>query len=155
MSSLNAYIQQSQMEPIGIRHQFYAMKIQQITSDYLSEFHHQKSEQQFSLLSKTLEHLSSYAEHLEKENLQLETKFQTLAEEISIAREYAMADSLVRERIEDLTKQQKIYTHQHDWISQMKKIVNETYHRLHALLPSDFIYDNSREFFKQLKHNGL
>ena len=146
------------MEPIGIRHQFYAMKIQQITNDFLLEFHHQTSEQQHSLLymlNKTLDHLSSYAEHLERENSQLETKFQLLAEEISIAREYAIADSLVRERIEDLTKQQKIYTHQHDWIIQMKRIVNETYHQLHALFPSDFMRDDSRKSFEQLKGNGL
>lgn len=158
LSSLNAYLQQSRIEPINIRHGFYAKKIQQITEDLISVFSNQTSEEQIALtdaLSKTLDHLTSDAEYLDEENLDLMAKLKILEEEISAAREYSMADSLVREQIKDLTRQQTKYAHQQDWIVQMKNIVKETYDHLHALLPDHFERDDSRRFFEQLKQNGL
>ncbi len=158
MSLLNAYIQQSNIEPINIRHEFYAMKIQQITNNFISMFHAQTPEQQLSLmnsLSKTIEHFKSYDQNLAKEKIVYENKLKSIAEEISVAREYSMVDSLVREQVEDLTRQQKKLIHQQEWINQMKTILNETVNQLQTLFIPNSERDNNQELFKQLKQRGL
>ncbi len=158
MSLLNAYIQQSKIEPINIRHEFYGMKIQQITNDLVSIFHTQTSEQYLSImnsLSKTLEHLKSYDRSLEQQKMNYEEKLKMIAEEISIAKEYSMVDSLVREQVEELTRQQKELIRQQEGIIKMQTILNESFNHLHSFLIPNPERDKSRKSFNQLKQRGL
>jgi hypothetical protein len=134
------------------------MKIQQITNDLVSIFHTQTSEQYLSImnsLSKTLEHLKSYDQSLEQQKMNYEEKLKTIAEEISIAKEYSMVDSLVREQVEELTRQQKELTRQQEVIIKMQTIVNESFNHLHSFLIPNPERDKSRESFNQLKQRGL
>lgn len=153
MSSLNAYIQQSKIEPINIHHEFYTMKIQQIINDLISRIESQTSKQQFSIMN-SLYHLKSYIEFLNKQKNDNENKLKNIQEEISIAREYSIVDSLVREQIEDLIKQQNQLTYHQDMIINMQMILNEAFDRLHSLLIHNPEQNKSIELFKQLKHRG-
>jgi hypothetical protein len=140
LSLLNAYIQQSDVEPFNIHHEFYAMKIQQIAKD----FPIQQSSPMNSLI-KTIEHLRNYDQNLEKQKVIYESKLKSIAEEIAIAREYSMVDSLVREQVEDLIREQKKLIQQQEWIIKMKTILNETL----SLSISKSDRDESYELFKQ------
>jgi hypothetical protein len=155
---LNAYIQQSNIEPINIHHEFYAMKIQQIIKNFISIFHTRTFEQQLSLmdsLNKTMDHLKNYNEDLDRQKIVYENKLKSIEEEISIAREYSMVDSLVRERVEDLIRQQKKLIRQREWIIQMKTISNEIFNQLQTLFIHNSERDDSHELFKQFKQRGL
>jgi anion-transporting ArsA/GET3 family ATPase len=157
MSSLNAYIQQSELEPINIHHEFYAMKIQQIANDLVSIFHTQTPEQRLSImnsLSKTLDHLESYDQILDKQKNDNENKLKYIAEELSIAREYSMVDSLVREQVDDLTKQQNQFTRYQQSIIKMRMIINEALDHFHSLLIPNPERDISQQLLKQLKKRG-
>src|SRR5579871_3854992 len=101
------------------------MKIQQISNDLISMFSTQTSEPSFSL-SKTLDHLKSYRQILEKQKIEYENKLKHITEEISIAREYSMIDSLVREQIEDLKRQQNKFIHHQELIIKIQTILNQT-----------------------------
>jgi len=158
LSSLNAYIQQSRIEPINIHHEFYAMKIQQITNEFVSLFDTQTSEQHLLIMNslyKTLDHMKNYDQNLDKQKIDYEIKLKSIEEEISIVREYSMVDSLVREQVEDLTKQQKEYTHQQELIIKIQTIINETFNHLHSLLIPNPNRDKSQKLLKQLKQRGL
>ncbi len=158
MSSLNAYIQQSNIEPINIHHEFYAIKIQQITDNLISIFHTLAPEQYLSImnsLNKTLDHLKNYDKNLDQQKIDYENKLKSIAENISIAREYSMIDSLVREQVEDLTRQQKEFIRQQELIIKMQTIINETFNQLHSLLIPNSERDKSQELFNQLKQRGL
>jgi hypothetical protein len=157
MSSLNAYIQQSELEPINIHHEFYAMKIQQIVNDLVSIFHTQTPEQRLSImnsLSKTLDHLESYDQILDKQKNDNENKLKYIAEELSIAREYSMVDSLVREQVDDLTKQQNKFTCYQQSIIKMRMIINEALDHFHSLIIPNPERDKSQQRLKQLKKRG-
>ena len=134
------------------------MKIQQIANEFTWKFRTQTPEQQLALmnpLSKTIDRLKSYAQALEKQRLTYEDKLKSIAEEISAAREYSMVDSLVRERVEDLTRQQKAVIRQREWISKRKTNLNETSKQLQTLLIPDAEREDSHELFKQLRQRGL
>jgi hypothetical protein len=134
------------------------MKIQQITNEFVSIFDTQTSEQHLWIMNSldtTLNHLKNYDENLDKQKLDYENKLKSIAEEISIAREYSMVDSLVREQVEDLTKQQKKLIYQQELIIKMQTIINETFHHLHSLLIPNPERDKSQKLFKQLKQKGL
>jgi predicted RNase H-like nuclease (RuvC/YqgF family) len=148
MSSLNAYIQQAELEPINIHHGFYAMKIQQITNDLVST---QTPEQIMNSLSKTLDRLRIYNQILDKQISEYEKNLKHITEEISIAREYSMVDSLVREQIEDLTRQQNECKRHLEMIVNIKTIVNAALEHLQPCL----IPDQRHELLKQLKLRGL
>ena len=75
LNLLNAYIQQSQLEPINIHHEYYAMKIEQLTKDLVSFYEkHDVGDQEFSLRN-TLESLKNYNQYLEKQKVDYEHEF--------------------------------------------------------------------------------
>jgi len=134
------------------------MKIQQITNEFVSLFDTQTSEQHLSIMNslhKTLDHMKNYDQNLDKQKIDYEIKLKSIEEEISIVREYSMVDSLVREQVEDLTKQQKEYTHQQELIIKIQTIINETFNHLHSLLIPNPNRDKSQKLLKQLKQRGL
>jgi len=134
------------------------MKIEQITKDFISMFDTQTSEQHLSImnsLNRTLNHLINYNQSLDKQKIDYENKLKSITEEISIAREYSMVDSLVREQVEDLTRQQKEFIRQQELIIKIQTILNETFNHLHSLLIPNPEQDKSQELFNQLKKRGL
>ena len=60
-----------------------------------------------------------------------------------------MVDSLVREQVEDLTRQQKKLLQQQKWIVKMKMILNEILNQLQPLCVLNSDQDESHELFKQ------
>jgi anion-transporting ArsA/GET3 family ATPase len=133
------------------------MKIQQIANDLVSIFHTQTPEQHLSImnsLSKTFDHLERYNQILDKKKNDNENKLKYIAEELSIAREYSMVDSLVREQVEDLIKQQNKFTRYQQSIINMEMIVNEVLDRFHSLFIPDPERDKSQQLLKQLKKRG-
>jgi hypothetical protein len=134
------------------------MKIQQITNEFVSLFDMQTTEQHLSIMNslhKTLNHMKNYDQNLDKQKIDYEIKLKSIEEEISIVREYSMVDSLVREQVEDLTKQQKEFTRQQELIIKIQTILNETFNHLHSLLIPNPEQDKSQKLFNQLKKRGL
>ena len=143
---------------MNIHHEFYAMKIQQISNEFISEFHIQTFEEQLSLMNglrQTLDHLRDYEQNLNQQNLDYENKLKTIAEEIAIVREYSMVDSLVREQVDDLVKREKQLVRQQERMIRMKTNINETFQHLQELLIQNSDQEKCQELFKHLKQRGL
>lgn len=137
MSLLNAYIQQSSIESINLHHEFYAMKIQQISKDFISLFHSQTPEQHLLIMNslyRTVERLKNYKENLEKQKVGYETKPNS---------------------IEGLTKQQNEYTYPQKLIMNMERIINETLNQFNSLLIPNLEQEKSLKLFNQLKERGF
>ncbi|CAF1261150.1 unnamed protein product [Adineta steineri] len=154
LSSLNAYIQQSINEPMNIHHEFYAIKIQQITNDLMSMFHIQ-SVSQMNLVSKTLDHLESYIENLDKLMNDNENKLKYVAEDLLATRKYSMIDSLVREEFEDLIMQQNKLIHYQQSIIKMRAIATEAFNHFQSLDISNPEKTNSQQQFKEFKQKAM
>ncbi|CAF1497745.1 unnamed protein product [Adineta steineri] len=154
LSSLNAYIQQSINESMNIHHEFYAIKIQQITNDLMSMFHIQ-SLPQMNLVNKTLEHLESYIENLNKLMNDNEIKLKYVAEDLLATRKYSMIDSLVREEFEDLIMQQNKLIHYQQSIIKMRAIATEAFNHFQSLDISNSEKTNSQQKFKDFKQRAM
>ncbi|CAF0967334.1 unnamed protein product [Adineta steineri] len=154
LSSLNAYIQQSINEPMNIHHEFYAIKIQQITNDLMSMFHIQPLPQ-MNLVSKTLDHLESYIENLDKLMNDNENKLKYVAEDLLATRKYSMIDSLVREEFEDLIMQQNKLIHCQQSIIKMRTIATEVFNHFQSLGISNSDKANSQQQFKEFKQRAM
>ncbi|CAF4669063.1 unnamed protein product [Rotaria sp. Silwood1] len=158
LSSLNAYIQQSEIEPFNIHHEFYAMKIQQITNDLVSMFHSKTSDSSLfntNQFSKSFDHLKTYEQILNKQKINNENKLKHVEDEISIARGYSLFDSLVREQMDNLIKQQNEFAHHKELIIKMQAILNETINQFHSLFMFDFEHDKNQELLKQMKQRAI
>lgn len=152
LSLLNAYIQQSNIEPINIHQEFYGKKIQDIINNFISIFHSQTSEQHLLIMNslyQTLNHLKNYQQNLDEQKIDYEKKLKSIVEDIYLAREYSMVDSLVREQIENLTKQQKQSIYQQEVASKMQTIINETSNQLQSLFIPNSERDKSLDLLKQ------
>ncbi|CAF5109372.1 unnamed protein product, partial [Rotaria magnacalcarata] len=121
LSSLNAYIQQSNIEPLNIHHEFYAMKIQQISNDLDS-----------MLDIKTYHHLRIYQQFLDQQKIDNERKLKYIEDEIAIARQYSLFDSLAREQMDDLVRQQNKHTQNDESIVKLQQILNEVVNHLQS-----------------------
>jgi hypothetical protein len=126
------------------------MKIQQITKDLIPT-----NLSIMNSLNRTLDHLKSYIQILDKQKIDNEEKLKSIAEQISITREYSMVDGLVREQIEDLTKQQNQFIRHQEMITKMQIILNETLNHLQSQLSPNPEQNKTLDRFKQLKQNGM
>ncbi|CAF5061891.1 unnamed protein product, partial [Rotaria sp. Silwood1] len=70
-------------------------------------------------------------------------------------RGYSLFNSLVREQMDNLIKQQKEFAHHKELIIKMQTILNETINQLHSLFMFDLEHDKNQELFKQMKQKGL
>ncbi|CAF5069225.1 unnamed protein product, partial [Rotaria sp. Silwood1] len=66
-------------------------------------------------------------------------------------RGYSLFNSLVREQMDNLIKQQKEFAHHKELIIKMQTILNETINQFHSLFMFDFEHDKNQELFKQMK----
>jgi hypothetical protein len=126
------------------------MKIQQITKDLIPT-----NLSIMNSLNKTLDHLKSYIQILDQQKIENENNLKSIAEQISITREYSMVDGLVREQIEDLTKQQNQFIRHQEMITKMQIILNETLNHLQSQLSPNPEQNKTLDRFKQLKQNGM
>jgi hypothetical protein len=126
------------------------MKIQQITKDLIPT-----NLSIMNSLNKTLDHLKSYIQILDQQKIENENNLKSIAEQISITREYSMVDGLVREQIEDLTKQQNQFIRHQEMITKMQIILNETFNHLQSQLSPNPEQNKTLDRFKQLKQNGM
>jgi hypothetical protein len=126
------------------------MKIQQITKDLIPT-----NLSIMNSLNKTLDHLKSYIQILDQQKIENENNLKSSAEQISITREYSMVDGLVREQIEDLTKQQNQFIRHQEMITKMQIILNETLNHLQSQLSPNPEQNKTLDRFKQLKQNGM
>ncbi|CAF3503908.1 unnamed protein product [Rotaria sordida] len=158
LSSLSAYIQQSEIEPLNIHHEFYAIKIQQITNDLVSMFHNKTLESSLSNMnsfSKTFDHLKTYEQILNKQKINNENQLKYIEDEISIARKYSLFDSLAREQMDNLIRQQNEFTYHKELIVKMQIILNEIINQFYSLFISNFEQDKNQELFKQIKQRAI
>ena len=157
LSTLNAYIQQSEVEPINIHHDYYAMKIRQVTHDLVSMLNTTIPQSHLSItksFGQTLDRLKIYDQILDKKKLDNENKLKHLEDEISVTREYSLLDSLVREQIENLTRQQNDFTRQQQLIIKTQMILNEAIEHLHQVLIPNLERDKNEKFLEQIKQKG-
>ncbi|CAF3680452.1 unnamed protein product [Rotaria sp. Silwood1] len=135
-----------QIEPFNIHHEFYAMKIQQITNDLVSMFHSKTSDSSLfntNQFSKTFDHLKTYEQILNKQKINNDNKLKHVEDEISISRGYSLFDSLVREQMDNLIKQQNEFAHHKELIIKMQTILNETINQFHSLFMFDFEHNKN------------
>ncbi|CAF1549019.1 unnamed protein product, partial [Rotaria sp. Silwood1] len=70
-------------------------------------------------------------------------------------RGYSLFDSLVREQMDNLTKQQNEFAHQKELIIKMQAILNETINQFHSLFMFDFEHGKNQELLKQMKQRAI
>ncbi|CAF3003205.1 unnamed protein product, partial [Rotaria sp. Silwood2] len=158
LSSLRAYTQQSEIEPLNIHHEFYAMKIQQITNDLVSMFHNKTPESSLSNMSsfsKAFNHLKTYEQILNRQKINNENILKDIDDEISTAREYSLFDSLVREQMDNLIRQQNEFTHNKQLIIKIQTILHETTNQFHSVFISNFEQDINQELLQQMKQRAI
>ncbi|CAF4553692.1 unnamed protein product [Rotaria socialis] len=144
LSSLNAYVQQSKIEPLNIHHEFYAMKIQQISNDLDS-----------TLDIKTYHHLEIYQQFLDQQKVDNERKLKYIEDEIATARQYSLFDSLAREQMEDLVRQQNRHIQNDELIVKLQKIINELVHHFQSIVILNPEQDNNYDLIKQFKQKAI
>ncbi|CAF1625727.1 unnamed protein product [Rotaria magnacalcarata] len=144
LSSLNAYIQQSNIEPLNIHHEFYAMKIQQISNDLDS-----------MLDIKTYHHLRIYQQFLDQQKIDNERKLKYIEDEIAIARQYSLFDSLAREQMDDLVRQQNKHTQNDESIVKLQQILNEVVNHLQSKVILNPEQDENYDLIKQFKQRAI
>lgn len=148
MSSLNAYIQQSDVEPLNIHHEFYMMKIQQISNDLLSKLN-ENSSNTYSI-SKTYSLMKNYQRSLDQKRIQNQNKLKYIEDEISDAQSYSLYDNLVREELENFIQQRNELIRHEEFIIKLQTILNETL----IQFPSNLAQDDSYQLMKELKQQG-
>ena len=137
LASINVYVQQARVEPINIHHEYYATKIQQHADDWVSLIRNRSAEQRLPMmnaLSRTVNHLKAYSQVLDEQSKSVETKLQRLGEQVTNAQGYSMVDSLVRELIEDLTRQQNAHRRQQTALGGMVSVVHSVRDQLEPWL---------------------
>ncbi|UJR31391.1 hypothetical protein I4U23_018885 [Adineta vaga] len=158
LSSLIAYIQQSIAEPFNLRHQFYSMKIRHIVNELVATIQTQTLEQRLSIirtLGNTLEYVEHYRERLKELKDDNERESKNIAEQLSNTREYSVVDSLVREEVEDLMKQQNTVIHIRQAISRMEVIASEAFEHIHSILISNQVQENYQPSLTELKQRDF
>lgn len=157
MSALSAYIQQSTIEPLSIRHEFYMLKIQQLTDVLISIFATLTPEQRamnLSSLDGAIQSLTTYTAQLDQLQKNISQQSKDIQEQIILVRDYSMVDSLVREQMEDLVKQQNALARDHQSVLQIRSQASEVLERLRSLLTPDEQRVHHQQKLKEIEQRG-
>jgi hypothetical protein len=149
------YIQQATIEPVHLHHDFYAMKMNEITDDIIERLNNPLNHQSslathMSILRRILDQLINYEQILIELSLDISTRMARLKTALTLAQEYSIADSLVREQINDLTWQHCQYRHEQERLIYLQDMRTKTYDRLRV----QFVFDTDRQLFIELKQQG-
>ncbi|CAF5057525.1 unnamed protein product, partial [Rotaria socialis] len=80
-----------------------------------------------------------------------ERKLKYIEDEIATARQYSLFDSLAREQMEDLVRQQNKHIQNDELIVKLQKILNELVHHFQSIVILNPEQDNNYDLIKQFK----
>ncbi|CAF4799517.1 unnamed protein product, partial [Rotaria socialis] len=104
---------------------------------------------------KTYHHLEIYQQFLDQQKVDNERKLKYIEDEIATARQYSLFDSLAREQMEDLVRQQNRHIQNDELIVKLQKILNELVNHFQSIVILNPEQDNNYGLIKQFKQKGL